>query len=192
MTDTVDVLRARAEDGVRAMVALAGVDPDREGVERTPQRVVDAFLELTSAPGKPSDLLSVVFPEPGYDQMVAVGPIMFTSMCEHHLLPFEGSAWVAYIPAEGRVVGLSKLARLVEHHARQLQLQERLTSAVADDVETFLAPLGVGVAVKADHSCVSTRGARNHTAGMVTSVVRGAIRDEAAAREEFFSLMRSG
>lgn len=179
-------LRHAALDGVRTILAYLGEDPDRPGLAQTPRRVVDALAEFTSAPGDPAHLLKVVFDDAGgVDQMVTLAGIAFASTCEHHLLPFTGTASVAYIPAQGRVVGLSKLARLVEHHARKLQVQERLTEAIADDVMTHLAPLGAGVAITSTHSCMTVRGIRKPGAAMTTTALRGAFAARAETRQEF-------
>jgi GTP cyclohydrolase I len=154
----------------------------------TPRRVIDAVLEMTSRPGDPGTLLAKVFDDAGpVDEMVTVGPVEFTSLCEHHLLPFTGRAWLAYIASNGTVVGLSKLARLVEHHARALQVQERLTGAIADDLVEHLRPVGAGVKIAAVHSCMSVRGVRKPGAMMTTIALRGALLDKPAARAEFLS-----
>lgn len=184
--------RTAAEDGVRALLRLMGEDPDREGLRDTPARVVRAYLELAERPGDPRELLARVFGDAAYpaDEMVAVGPIEFTSVCEHHLLPFTGNAWIGYIPGGDRVVGLSKLPRLVDHYARRPQVQERLTTQIADAIEGGLAPTGVGVVVRASHSCMGLRGVRKPGAAMTTSVLRGAMRDKPAARAEFLDLCR--
>lgn len=181
-----DLLRKTAEEGVRAMIALTGDNPDRAGVEDTPRRVVDALLDMTDRPGDPATLLGRVFTDTGdANQMVTVGPIEFTSVCEHHLLAFTGQAWVAYIPSNGVVVGLSKLPRLVEHFARRLQVQERLTEQIADAIDTHLDPLGVGVRIVSTHSCMAVRGVRKPEARMTTTALRGAFLESQAARMEF-------
>lgn len=184
----VDELRGTAAAGIRALITLAGEDPDRGGLVDTPRRVIDAVLEMTSRPGDPGALLAKVFDDAGsVDEMVTVGPVEFTSLCEHHLLPFTGRAWVAYIASNGTVVGLSKLARLVEHHARALQVQERLTGAIVDDLVEHLRPVGAGVKIAAVHSCMSVRGVRKPGAMMTTIALRGALLDKPAARAEFLS-----
>ncbi len=186
------LLTERAEQGVRALLQLAGFDPDSEGLARTPARVVAALLDMTSAPGEPAEFLAVQFSEAGnVDEMIHLGPIPFVSVCEHHLLPFTGNAHVAYIPSDGRVVGVSKLARLVEHYARTLQIQERMTTQVADALVEHLDPRGVGVLVRASHSCMATRGIRKADALMTTSALRGAMRDQLDTRAEFLSLVHS-
>ena len=179
--------------GVRAMLRLAGEDPEREGLRDTPRRFLNAWVELTASSSETAEqLLAVTFPADEYpaDQMIAVGPVSFVSLCEHHLLPFTGTAWVAYLPAPGRVVGLSKLARLVDHYARRVQVQERLTVQIAHALDDHLSPSGVGVLLRAEHSCMSLRGVRKTGAAMTTSVLLGAMRDEPDARAEFLALTR--
>lgn len=166
---------AQALVGVRALLRLMGEDPDRPGLVGTPARFVKAWLELASRPGDPGHDLAVVFADIDHPNTpVIVGPIPFVSLCEHHLLPFTGEAWVAYVPASGRVVGLSKLPRTVAHYAGRPQVQERLTQQVADALDEHLAPSGVGVLVRGDHTCMSLRGAK--TPGrMETSDLRGSL-----------------
>lgn len=185
------MLTARAEAGIRALIELAGYDPQDEGLSRTPARVVAAILDMTNAPGDPADFLTVTFPVDDVDEMVHLGPIPFTALCEHHLLPFTGHAHIAYIPQGGRVVGVSKLARVVEHFACQLQIQERMTTQVADALVEHLDPRGVGVIVKATHSCMELRGVRKAGASMSTSALRGAIREQPDTRAEFLTLVHS-
>lgn len=182
----------RVCEGVRAMLRLAGCDPNREGLADTPQRVLSAWLEQTASPGDPRELLATTFPADEYppDQMISVGPTDFTSVCEHHLLPFTGTATIAYLPAAGRVVGLSKLPRLLDHYAQRPQVQERLTWQIAQAIDQLLAPAGVGVLIRAQHSCLSLRGARKTGTYMTTNVLLGAIRDEPATRAEFMALAR--
>lgn len=183
-----DPLRDQALDGVRALLAYLGQNPDRPGLAQTPRRVVDAYQEMTSSPGNPADFLSVVFDDAGEaDQMVTLSGVSFTSICEHHLLPFTGTATLAYLPAHGRIVGLSKLARLVEHHARQPQVQERMTANIADDLNHHLAPQGAGVAISATHTCMGIRGIRKPDALMRTTALRGAFLDNHDTRAEFLA-----
>lgn len=184
--------RDTALEGVRALLRLMGEDPDREGLQDTPARVVKAYLEMADRPGDPEVLLAKTFGDVTFDaeQMIAVGPVEFTSMCEHHLLPFTGRAWVAYIPADGRVVGLSKLPRLVEHIARRPQVQERLTAEIADMLEAHLRPRGVGVVVQATHACMALRGVRKVGAEMTTSALRGYFKERPETRAEFMALTR--
>jgi len=183
--------RDRALQGVRDLLTYLGQNPDRPGLTETPRRVVDALLEMTNAPGDPAQLLSVVFNDAGpTDQMITLTGIEFTSLCEHHLLAFTGTATVAYLPEDGRVVGLSKLARLVEHHARQPQVQERLTGAIAEDLTHHLAPRGVGVAIDATHTCMGLRGIRKPEATMRTTALRGAFLTNPDTRAEFLDSVR--
>lgn len=190
--DPACVDKAIALDGVRALLRLMGEDPDREGLQDTPKRVVKAYLELADQPGDPAVLLDTRFGDVDYptDEMIAVGPIGFTSLCEHHLLPFTGQAWVAYIPSpHGRgVVGLSKIPRLVEHFARRPQVQERLTTQIADTLVEHLQPRGAACVVRSAHTCMSLRGVRKTGADMVTSVLRGVFKDDATVRAEFLAL----
>lgn len=189
------VLEAEARAGVRALLRLMGEDPEREGLLDTPARVVRAYRELADSPGDPAELLGKVFQDVDYptDEMVAVGPIAFTSLCEHHLLPFTGTAWVAYIPMpDVGVVGLSKLPRLVEHYARRPQVQERLTTQIADAIQEHLDPVGAACVIRSTHSCMALRGVRKTGAEMVTSVLRGAFRDDPTVRAEFLALTHDG
>jgi len=182
--------RAAVKAGVQAMLRLAGEDPVRPGLLRTPDRFVDAWLELVAAPGDPGDLLAVTFDDAGpVDEMVAVGPIEFASVCEHHLMPFTGRAWIAYIPSDG-IVGLSKLPRLLEHFARRPQVQERLTGQITEALDKHVTSLGSACLIRANHTCASHRGIRK-AAPMVTSSLTGAFRTDPAAREEFMALARS-
>lgn len=181
-----------AELAVATLLGYIGEDPQRPGLADTPARVVRALAELTAGYcDDPAELLARVFPD-DHDEMVVVTGIDFTSLCEHHLLTFTGTAVVGYLPAPGAgVVGLSKLARLVDCYARRLQVQERMTSQVADAMVEHLAPLGVGVVVRARHSCMGCRGVRKPGAEMVTSALRGAMRDQADTRAEFLALARA-
>lgn len=190
-------LRQAALMGVRALLEYVGEDPDREGIRDTPRRVVDAMLEMTQGAEVNVDkLLSVTFDSGNYDEVVAVRRIAFSSLCEHHLLPFTGRASVAYIPAGApgklRVVGLSKIPRLVDVYARRPQLQEQMTSQIADALEKYLKPRAVAVFVTAEHSCASCRGVRKSGMDMATSVLRGLFRDDPAARAEVLRLLVGG
>jgi len=182
----------RLEKAVREMLLAVGEDPDREGLQDTPARVARMYQEVLSGIGTdPGEHLAVVF-EVGHDEMVMVRDIPLYSVCEHHLVPWFGRAHVAYIPGEdGRITGLSKLARLVEGYSRRLQVQERLTTQVADTLEQVLNPKGVLVVVEAEHLCMSMRGIRKPGATTVTSAVRGTFRDSAAARAEAMSFIHS-
>lgn len=181
-------LAVEAEAAVATLLRFVGEDPDREGLADTPGRVVRSLMEFTAGYSLDAGaVLGTTFTDGRMDEMVVVRDIAFTSTCEHHLLPFVGMATVAYIPA-GRVVGLSKLARLVEVYARRLQMQERLTVEIADALEAHLAPDGVGVLVRARHSCMSCRGVQKPEAQMVTSALRGSLKDDARTRAEFLAL----
>lgn len=175
---------AAAEAGARAMLIAAGVDLESDELRDTPRRVAQMLREMTSP--EPVDLTT--FPNEGYDELVLARDIPFSSLCAHHLLPFSGVAHVAYVPAD-RIIGLSKLARIVEFFSRSLQVQERLTAQVADCLEEQLAPKGVGVVMVADHACMSLRGATAMGASTVTSAVRGLVRRDERTRAEFFSLV---
>jgi len=180
---TVDADRvARA---VAELLAAIGEDPGRDGLTDTPRRVASMYEELFAGlSDDPSRHLTVTFAA-DHDEMVMVRDIPFASLCEHHLVPFIGRAHVAYIPAEdGRITGLSKLARLVDGYARRLQVQERMTTQIADAVETVLGPRGVLVVVEAEHLCMSMRGVKKPGTVTVTSSVRGLFRSDAATRAE--------
>ncbi|NHC15557.1 GTP cyclohydrolase I FolE [Motilibacter deserti] len=179
----------RVRRAVREILVALGEDPDRDGIRDTPARVARAYRELFSGLWQePEDVLTTTF-DLGHDEMVLVKDIAFTSACEHHLLPFYGMAHVGYIPAEnGRITGLSKLARLVEVYARRLQVQERLTSQVADALLRVIEPRGVIVVMEAEHTCMTTRGVRKPGSKTMTSAVRGQLRDP-ATRAEAMSLI---
>jgi len=175
------------ELAVRRILQEIGEDPDREGLARTPERVHRMYLELTAGYHvDPARLINGAVFEVDYSEMVVVKEIPFHSLCEHHLLPFFGSAAVAYIP-EGRVIGLSKIPRIVEMYARRLQVQERLTQQIADFLMEQLAPQGVGVVVEASHLCASMRGVRKPGTVMTTSAVLGIFRRNDKTRAEFLS-----
>jgi GTP cyclohydrolase I len=176
-----------AEMAVETILRWLGEDPERNGLRGTPARVVRALAELTGGYTQdPAAILATVFDD-SCDEMVVVRGVEFTSLCEHHLLPFLGVAAVGYLP-NGRVVGLSKLARLVECYARRLQVQERMTEQIADALDKHLVPLGVGVVLRAKHLCMGCRGVKQPTAEMVTSAVRGNLHELPAARAEFMQL----
>jgi GTP cyclohydrolase I len=176
------------EDAVVRLLQWIGEDPAREGLLDTPRRVVKAFKEMTSGIGvDPASVLGTVFNETS-DQMVVVRGIRFSSMCEHHLLTFSGTAAVGYVP-NGRVIGLSKIPRLVEVFARRPQVQERMTNQIAQALMEHLEPLGVGVVVKAHHSCMGCRGVRQPDAEMLTSCMLGCLRDQPEARAELMNLI---
>jgi GTP cyclohydrolase I len=177
--------RARIEKAVREILEAIGEDPDRDGLQETPARVARMYEEIFSGLRTDAeDVLRVTF-EADHDEMVMVRDIPFYSCCEHHLIPFIGRAHVAYIPGDdGRITGLSKLARLVERYARRPQVQERLTSQIADTLSHVLGPKGVLVVVEAEHLCMSMRGIRKPGSITVTSAVRGLFRDNPATRAE--------
>jgi GTP cyclohydrolase I len=180
---------ARLRKAVREIIQAVGEDPNREGLLETPRRVADMYAEVFSGLRQdPADVLRVGFEE-GHQELVLVKDIPFYSMCEHHFLPFHGVAHVGYIP-NGRVVGLSKLARALEILARRPQLQERLTSQLADVIMSTLEPAGVAVVVSAEHLCLSMRGVRKPGSKTATSAMRGVFRREAATRAEFMSLIK--
>ena len=175
----------RVERAVTELLEAIGEDPDRDGLQRTPARVAHMYAELFAGLDEdPGSHLEVTFAA-DHDEMVMVRDIPFASLCEHHLIPFMGRAHVAYIPADdGRITGLSKLARLVDGYARRLQVQERMTSQIANAVEAALAPKGVLVVVEAEHLCMSMRGVRKPGTLTVTSAVRGLFRADPRTRAE--------
>jgi GTP cyclohydrolase I len=179
----------RAENAVRELLIAVGEDPDREGLRETPGRVARAYKEIFAGLWqKPEDVLTTTF-DLGHDEMVLVKDIEVYSTCEHHLVPFRGVAHVGYIPSvTGKITGLSKLARLVDVYARRPQVQERLTTQVADSLMEILEPRGVIVVVECEHMCMSMRGIRKPGAKTITSAVRGQLRD-AATRNEAMSLI---
>lgn len=181
----------RIRKAVREIIISVGEDPDREGLRDTPRRVAEMYAEVFSGLREdPADVLRIGFEE-GHQEMVIVKDIPFYSMCEHHFLPFHGVAHVGYIP-NGRVVGLSKLARAVEILARRPQLQERLSSQLADAVMRSLEPQGVAVVISANHLCMQMRGVRKPGSLTVTSAMRGVFQRSAATRAEFMSLVNEG
>ncbi len=183
--------QSRVEKAVREILEAIGEDADREGLQSTPARVAAMYSELFSGiDDDPARHLTSTFAAE-HDEMVMVKDIPFASLCEHHLVPFMGRAHVAYIPSDdGRITGLSKLARLVEVFARRLQVQERLTTQIADTVESVLRPKGVLVVVEAEHLCMSMRGVKKPGALTVTSAVRGLFRSDVATRAEAMEFVR--
>ncbi len=177
--------RPRVEELVRELLAAIGEDPTRDGLVETPRRVAEMYVELFEGlEADPGEHLRVTF-EAGHDEMVMVRDIPFTSLCEHHLIPFVGQAHVAYLPGpDGRITGLSKMARLVEGFARRLQVQERMTTQIVEAMERELAPRGSIVVLEAEHFCMSMRGVKKAGATTVTSAVRGIFRDDPAYRAE--------
>ena len=175
-----DAARRAAADLLRAL----GADVEAEGLQDTPRRVADAYAELLT----PRPFRATTFPnEDGYDELIVARSIPFHSLCMHHMLPFHGIAHVGYLPGE-RILGLSKLGRVVEYFSRDLQIQERLTTQVADWLERELEPKGVGVVLEAEHMCMSLRGVQKLGAKTVTSAMRGLLREDPRTRQEFLSL----
>lgn len=179
----------RAEDAIRELLIAVGEDPDREGLRETPGRVARSYQEIFAGlRQRPEDVLTTTF-DLGHDEMVLVKDIEVMSSCEHHLVPFVGTAHVGYIPsASGKITGLSKLARLVDVFARRPQVQERLTTQIADSLMRILEPRGVIVVIECEHMCMTMRGVRKPGAKTLTSAVRGQLRD-AATRSEAMSLI---
>ena len=182
--------RAEAEAAVRTLIRWAGDDPDREGLLSTPDRVVRSYEEFFAGYVQdPVEILQRTFEETdGYDEVVALRGIRIESYCEHHMVPIIGVAHVAYLP-RSRVVGISKLARVVEAFSKRLQIQEKLTSQIANAIEEVLQPKGVAVVIEASHACMTARGVRTPGVGMVTSRMMGIFRDDERSREEVLSLM---
>ena len=182
--------RSEAEAAVRTLIEWAGDDPDREGLKDTPGRVVRAYEEFFAGYDEdPVALLATTFEETAaYDEMIVLRDIRLESHCEHHIVPILGRAHVGYLPA-GRVVGFSKLARLVEVFAKRLQIQEALTSQIADTIQELLQPRGVGVVIEAAHQCMTTRGIHKPGVSAVTSRMLGCFRDDPSTRREFLSVI---
>ena len=185
------VTRTEAEAAVRTLILWAGDDPDREGLRDTPGRVVNSYGELFAGyDANPRDYLERTFEEVGgYDELVVLRDIPVVSFCEHHMLPVLGHAHVGYLPTR-RVVGISKLARVVHGFARRLQIQEKLTADIAHAIDEVLEPKGVGVVIEAEHSCMTLRGVNTIGSHLITSHLTGAIRDDARTRQEFLRLTR--
>lgn len=181
--------REQAMEAVRTLIAWAGDDPAREGLVDTPRRVVDAYAEwFEGYAADPARELARVFEDvQGYDDMVMLRDIEVESHCEHHMAPFLGKAWVAYVPTD-KVVGISKLARVVEIFARRLQTQETLTQQIAQAIEDSLAPAGVAVLIDAEHQCMTTRGVRHRHVSTLTTRFTGAFRDDPALQDRFLKL----
>jgi GTP cyclohydrolase I len=182
--------RKEVEAAVRSLIRWAGDDPDREGLRETPRRVVDAFQEFFAGyEADPADILRRTFEETdGYDEMVLLRDIRFESHCEHHLAPIIGRAHIGYLPHH-RVVGISKLARIVDIYARRLQIQEKMTAQIANTINEILEPQGVAVVIEAAHQCMTTRGVHKPGVVMTTSRMLGAFREDAATRREFLAMI---
>jgi GTP cyclohydrolase I len=179
-----------ARKAVETLLKYIGEDPLRDGLLDTPNRFCRSLLEMTEGYAQtPEDVLTTTF-EAEFDEMVILKDIAFSSMCEHHLLSFTGKAHIAYLPSNGRIVGLSKLARLVDLFAKRLQVQERLTKQIADSLETILQPKGVGVVIEGIHSCMCVRGIKKHNSVMITSSMNGEFKHSLATRNEFMELIR--
>ncbi|MHB8529344.1 MAG: GTP cyclohydrolase I FolE [Caulobacteraceae bacterium] len=187
------ITQDEAEAAVRTLIRWAGDDPGREGLAETPARVARAYLELFAGYGiDPKAYMERTFEEVGgYDELVVLRDIPVVSFCEHHMLPVIGRAHVGYLPTD-RVVGISKLARVVHGFARRLQIQEKLTADIARAIDEVLKPKGVGVVIEAEHSCMTLRGVNTPGASLTTSRLTGVIRDDARTREEFLRLARGG
>lgn len=182
----------RIKRAVSEIIAAIGDDEAREGLRETGRRIAEMYVEVFDGVNQnPVDALGVTFDAGGHQEMIILKDIPFYSMCEHHFLPFHGVAHVGYIP-KGRVAGVSKIARVVETLARRPQMQERLTSQIADALMTGIAPIGVAVVIEAEHLCMTMRGVKKPGSRMVTSANRGTFRTNAATRAEFFSLVREG
>ena len=184
---------AEAQAAVRTLIEWAGDDPDREGLLDTPRRVAKAYRELFAGyESDPREYLERTFEEVGgYDELVVLRDIRVVSFCEHHMLPFLGKAHVGYLPND-RVVGISKLARVVHGFARRLQIQEKLTAEIAEAIQDILKPKRVGVVIVSEHSCMTMRGVNTPGSKLTTSSLLGEVRDDPRTRQEFFDLVRSG
>jgi GTP cyclohydrolase I len=182
----------KMERGVRLILEGSGDDPDRPGIKATPRRVAHMWAEILGGINESPERHLQAIQHERHDEMVLIKNIPLYSTCEHHLLPFAGVAHVAYIPKEGRIVGLSKIARVVEAFSRRLQVQERLTKQIADLINTHLQPLGVMVVIEAEHMCMSMRGAKKPKSVTVTSAVRGSFRANPVTRSEAIMLIRGG
>ncbi len=182
--------RAEVESAIKTLIRWTGDDPSRDGLRETPGRVARAYQEFFKGYNDdPEAILKKTFEEiEGYDEMIVLRGIRFESHCEHHMAPIVGRAWVAYIP-KGRVVGISKLARVVDAFAKRLQIQEKMTAQIANTVDAVLQPDGVGVVIKAEHHCMTTRGVHKHGTDMVTSRMLGVFRDNAMTRQEFLAMV---
>ena len=188
-----DVTREQAETAVRTLLRWSGDDPAREGLVDTPKRVVKAYEEWFSGNAlDPDEYMARTFEVVcGYDEMIVLRDIEFESHCEHHMAPIIGKAHVGYLP-NGKVVGISKLARVVEAYARRFQVQEKMTSQVANCIERALQPRGVGVVIEASHECMTTRGVHNRGVSMITSKMLGSFREDARTRAEFLQFIDVG
>lgn len=180
----------RMEAAVRELLLAVGEDPEREGLAETPKRVAKMYAEVFAGLESDPEQHLKLFKESGTDEMVIVRDIPLASMCEHHLLPFVGKAHIAYIPRDGQIIGLSKFARITDCFARRPQVQERLTSQIADFLDSHLHPQGVAVVIEAEHMCMTVRGARAAGASTQTSALRGIMRTDARTRAEVMALLK--
>ena len=182
--------RAEAEAAIRTMLRWAGENPDRDGLHETPARVVKAYEEyFRGYEEDPEAILKKTFEEiEGYDEMIVLRGIPFESFCEHHMAPIIGKAWVGYLPT-GRVVGISKLARIVDAYAKRMQIQEKMTAQIANTIDRVLKPQGVAVVIKAEHHCMTTRGVHKVHVDMVTSRMLGVFKDSPITRQEFLTMV---
>jgi len=183
-----DMKKERMQTQIKLLIDYIGDDPEREGLKDTPRRVIESYSELFSGYEQRPEKLFITFKDGTCDEMIVLKEVDFFSMCEHHMLPFFGTVSIGYIP-NGRIIGVSKLARLVEVYARRLQVQERMTSQIADTIVEHLKPLGVIVICSAQHLCMIARGVKKQNAIMTTSAIRGAFKD-IDARQEFLNLIK--
>lgn len=181
--------KERIENAVREILIAVGEDPNREGLKETPRRVANMYEEMFAGLSQDPKQHLKLFDEKSNDEMVIVRDIPFSSMCEHHLLPFVGKAHIAYIPSNNKIIGLSKLARIVDNFAKRPQVQERLTHDIADFLDESLSPKGVAVIIEAEHMCMSIRGAKASGSKTQTSALRGIIRSDARTRAEALALL---
>lgn len=178
------------EENIRRLLEFIGEDPDRDGLKETPERVIKSYKELYSGYGKDPEHILKTFEDEGYSSMVLLKDIEMYSMCEHHMLPFYGKAHVAYIPAHGKIVGISKLARLVDIYARRLQVQERICEQVTDALMDILSPKGAACVIEAVHMCTCMRGVGKQNSVMSTSSLKGVFLKDNAVRQEFMNLIK--
>ena len=193
MSEKIRPTQSDAEAAVRTLIEWAGDDPSREGLLETPKRVAKAYRELFAGyEADPREYLERTFEEvAGYDELVVLRDIRVVSFCEHHMLPFLGKAHVGYLPTD-RVVGISKLARVVHGFARRLQIQEKLTAEIASAIQEVLKPRGVGVVIESEHSCMTMRGVNTPGSRLTTSSLLGVVRDDPRTRQEFLEFVRDG
>ena len=184
--------KRRIEAAIKEILIAIGDNPDREGIKETPVRVADMYEEIFSGMFTDTTSLIKTFKERNHDEMIIVKDIPMYSMCEHHLLPFIGAAHVVYIPTDGRILGLSKIARIVDNLAKKPQLQERLTAEIADLIMNHVQPMGVAVIIEAEHLCMTMRGIKKAGSKTVTSALRGIFKSDARTRSEAMSLINSG